>query len=708
MGRFQSFDLNGDTLQDLLVYDRMDNRLMPFLRKPKQLEDKERQGFEYAPRYRKEFPTHLFNDYIIARDFDSDGDLDIFTNNNSGIRVIENITPDTATATLDFRVEQWKIRTDYGGGIDSTILTIGGSTYPGLKDIDFDGDLDLLTYNITGTRIEWHKNEAIENLGRKDTMDMRLVSECWGHFYEWYNAGTNTFNLVLEDSATCNETPKTAHSGGAIKPINLNGDTLMDCLVSDAGINVMAAGYNGGTRDIANIVEQDTAFPMNTQKVNLTTFPISFQIDADGDGDQDLIFTPNGWRESQDRFNAHYYENIGSDSLHDYSKRSESFLVSEMVDVGSEASTAYFDYNGDNKPDLVVANNFRRNSEGQERSGLSLYRNVGTRENPHFELKTDDFLGFYKGSSLEDFEHLRPAFGDIDLDGDKDLLIGTKDGALWRFDNQPAGGNADFTKVDNNFLQQSFQPNFGHANPLFYDWDQDGDEDLLIGSLKGRIWYYEQQGSSGQPNFVLQTKQLGNIRVNENNPTHNADINPEAHPSVFDIDFDQEDELLVSNKLGHVFVYDSLSTDPTATLDSVGRLPMPTEYPFSTIRPYPVAHGDSAYFFTGTEGGGLMLHEVGKADTVTDTPTPSAKPVAQQLEEQIKIYPNPARHAVQVQVPADMRLRLKDMRGRLVLKTKATPGADNTLQLNDLAPGIYNLQLYNSHHSVIRRISIKP
>jgi hypothetical protein len=68
--QFQHMDLNGDKLLDIIVFDRYDSKVMPFLRL-------ENDVFQYAPEYEASLPKGL--NYFKTADINSDGKWDIFT-----------------------------------------------------------------------------------------------------------------------------------------------------------------------------------------------------------------------------------------------------------------------------------------------------------------------------------------------------------------------------------------------------------------------------------------------------------------------------------------------------------------------------------------------------------------------------------------------------------------------------------------------------
>ena len=146
------------------------------------------------------------------------------------------------------------------------------------------------------------------------------------------------------------------------------------------------------------------------------------------------------------------------------------------VDFGDSSSVAVADWDGDGDMDLFIAHE----------SGLSIWRNIGTRTNPDLEEVTSGFDGL--ASYVATIDQPRIAGGDWNGDGKDDLVIGGNTGVL-RLVASGGGWSSDGSGLDVDTGSAS-------AFPALGDMDGDSWVDLLVMLADGTVRLYSHDGSA--------------------------------------------------------------------------------------------------------------------------------------------------------------------------------------------------------------------
>ena len=101
--------------------------------------------------------------------------------------------------------------------------------------------------------------------------------------------------------------------------------------------------------------------------------------------------------------------------------------------------------------------------------------------------------------------------GDIDGDGDTDMIVGDFNGELHYFENIAGVGNVmNLTLNQTQYMGIDVQK---YASPQLVDLNRDDLLDLVIGKRDGYISYFKNTGTSTIPNFVLVTDSLGMVNT---------------------------------------------------------------------------------------------------------------------------------------------------------------------------------------------------
>lgn len=711
--QFSTIDLNEDGKLDLVYFDRLDQTFTPLLNTATQPGETR---YVYAPEYKARFDSCDCFGWAKLVDYNCDGREDILCGMTvSNVLVYENVA---YADSFGFELKYFQLESLYGFGL--SWLYAGKIDYPGIADIDHDGDIDFLTFGLSSNYIEWHRNMAVEQTGKCDTLIIEQETRCWGHFYE--SNSNNTAFLFDTLSFSCALPPdfdpddlrepagnSSRHEGSTILLLDLDADSTFDALIGDVSFNDVYALYNGGTIQHAYIDSVQRLFPDYDIPINTRLFPANFYVDIDNDGKRDLLSAPNYTTDIEDIEGVSLYHNDGADNAPVFSFSHKGFLQENTLDVGTGAAPAFFHYNGDTLPDLLIGNfgvTYLSGDSALNYGKLALYQNIGTATAPAYQLVDDDFLDLTTQTGFSGLRGIAPAAGDLDGDGDDDILLGNADGALWYFENvAPAGHTGTYQFVTATYGNVNVT---AYSAPCLYDIDGDNDLDLFVGNRSGRIAFYENKGSATASSFVLIASEWGFIKLVEEGG--GIFSNGHSRPLIYDYDGDGEPELLVGGQPGDVFIYENVANALSDTLDYVGNL---FNFDFGSYSSPTVAVLDTSgfgSFVVGNRRGGLQLFQVPlPQDTTQDTTTTALEPILpQQLT--VQIFPNPASGEVRLvfegpNAGKEKEIDLVNVMGQALLR-RQTQAEELRLDLSAFAEGIYYLRIRTEQRQQVEKLLI--
>lgn len=694
-------DLNGDGIKDLFLFDRSGNTVTTLLN--------DGTGgplaYHVTREYDQVWPFRELNGWALLRDYDCDGKEDIFTYSTAGFAVYRNTSEN---GTLSFELTTPQVDSDYVSTSGNSVITnlfVSREDVPSISDIDGDGDLDIITFSLLGTFAEYHKNLSMESFGSCDSLKFEVRNRCWGFFSENFSSnsvaldapcqfnvpnpefGGNTEAVAGEKAA--------AHAGSTLTALDLNGDGVMELLLGDIGFNNIVALYNGGTVDLAHMVSEDTLYPSTNVPVDLALYPAAYHLDIDGDGIRDLVVGANAQSLAENAKSIWYYRNFGTDVIPDFQLQQKDLFQDRMLDLGEGAQPVLFDHNADGLMDILVSNSGYYRSNGPYLSQIALLQNTGTATAPAFELVTDDYMGL---SSLGLGQSMYPAFGDLDGDGDEDMLIGDLQGRLHFFRNTATGPVAQFVLVTPNLPDATGQPlDVGqYATPLLVDLDGDGLLDLIIGERNGNLNHYRNTGSTTEPVWTLISEALGDV-----NTAEYWNITGYSVPTLF-TNAAGERELLSGSESGWLYHYGDIDNNlggPWTLLDSTF---LDLRDGIRTSLALHDFTGDGVLdMVLGNYRGGLTFWRSDDITGVNDRSNLVARNFGMQ--------PNPATDHVELTLPeqssAGIIWTVRNSMGQHVLSQPAT-GSRTQLYVGDLAQGHYLIRAEGSSITTSQRLVV--
>lgn len=563
---------------------------------------------------------------------------------------------------------------------------VASSDIPAIIDYDDDGDLDILAFDITGDGVVYHQNMSREK-GTSGApapagLDYKRSGQCWGHFSK---EECNDFRFGI----TCDDP-------------------------------------NGR-------VGSPNARPMHSGNA-LTV------LDTDGDGLKDMLF---GFVSCT---NIARLRNAGPNNASAaYVSADTVFPARNPINLNSFPATFYQDVDGDGVKDLLASPNVPANdvTHIDFQNSNWFYKNTGTTAKPVFQYAGTDFL---QADMIDLGEQATPALGDLDGDGDADLLVGYGGildekgqyrGGIWQFENTGTTSAPAFRLVTTDYLNLTKTLLLTNLIPAFADVNADGSPDLVITGTAGRQAQIRVL-INGAANRVAAKYELATAKIL---PLTDRFF-PGDVPTFVDVDRDGKPDLLIGRAGGSVEYQRN-----TGTADNPAYLLQNQAFggiAFNTLlgRPSLVvadfnADGQSE-FVTATANGRLKLYRMpdrpdGLLTLIDSLPglgvaggsllataadlngdnlpdlvlgtvggglrylrNTSEKAVVTAVEEPVApwAYPNPTTGLVTIQAPLDGRVEVFSTTGRVVTPERVVMmGEEVPLDLSPLPDGVYLIRL---------------
>jgi hypothetical protein len=533
----------------------------------------------------------------------------------------------------------------------------------------------------------------MELTGNCDTVAFEFSESCWGLFYE----GLNSYILNCPNCQCPQITnPNTAnlkqkHAGSTLLAIDIDNDNDMDLVLGDVSYNNLNLLINGGDNQNALMVSVDSVFPQNnssTIATNMHVYPATYYLDVTNDGVKDLIVTTNSQNNSENFESSWLYKNAGQTNNPDFNFVQTNFLQSDMIDLGKSAFPTFYDYNNDSLLDLVVGNYGYHVAYNDPISSLSFFENTGTKDIPKYDLIDRDWQGISNVNLNTNLNipalNISPTFGDLDGDGDKDMLLGDADGELHYFTNQ--AGNFNITAPN------YFNIDVGYfSQPQLVDVDRDGLLDIIIGEQDGSINYCPNSGTITNAAFDTIIKNWGGIDVDTNYISTGY-----SSPKL--IDSNGVYQLFVGSYSGTIYQFTNINGNLSGQFlpvySTAANLWDGGKCAFALAD---INNDNQPEMILGNLSGGIAYFS---SDTLLNDTTTIPTNTQNNKQANFSIYPNPASSKLTIESSEIGIIKIKNLLGKTIYKVRKN-NYQHEINTSNLANGIYILQLNGMSSKVL-------
>ncbi|HEU4827680.1 MAG TPA: FG-GAP-like repeat-containing protein [Gemmatimonadales bacterium] len=551
-------------------------------------------------------------------DIDGDGDLDLFIQEYTGRMTFFERSDSAGTPSWTWRTDRWEA------------LEIGD--WSRFIDLDGDGDQDVLSESPYSF-IRWYRNDGTpqkarftlaadtlydvkdepifadrQNIpqlgdldcnGRIDLMLGRVDGTITRFELRGIEGNAPRFGFVTDrfegiqilggDATPGGPPPMAIPGAGGITP-SLHGANTMALvdLDRDADLDILWGDFfepgllwirNNGGCSSPSMREAPVPFPVGNP-LRTSGYNAPTPGDLDGDGDLDFLVGVLGGAYNPTRTARDNLYLVEQTTPAAFEVRTTRFL--DGFDLGSESSPTLFDLDADGDLDMLVGNKIE--PEG-EVAGLYLLENVGSAKAPAFRVRSQ--LPVAPGY------HYAPALGDLDADGDADLVLGTWRDALLFYRNDGSRTSPRFVLADSMLARLT---RGSHATPTLGDLDGDGDLDLFVGEASGAINQYRNDGNRSAPRFTLVTDAWNGLQEGRR-----------TAPRLADVDGDEDLDLVIGTESGTPVLFRNTGSAKTAEFARVQEAPV---WPALSVPAFGDLDGDGDLdAVLGNAAGGLMLFE---------------------------------------------------------------------------------------------------
>ena len=500
------------------------------------------------------------------------------------------------------------------------------------NSIDVFHDSELLNHPFSGglnkPKVQWIDWDG-------DNDDDLFILDQDGYIRYMENISTDDeFKFIIRSSNMFG-----IYAGGWFHIADFDNDEDLD-IVTQSQSNAQQASYYVNNSGIMEYVEN----------LSVLSDPVMTPTFADIDNDGDLDFFTGNYVGT-----VNFYENIGlNQNVPQYTFITnywqEISIIGPSLRHGASA-IKFIDLDGDFDLDLSWGDYFQQS--------MYIIWNIGTASSPLMNIENVT-QQFPQNDPILTTGQNMPSFTDIDGDGDLDLFASVLSGAYgsqWinnfiYYENIGSTNSPYYEHRTDNFLDGIDV--LLNSTPEIYDIDNDGDDDLFIGTMvdpsenpwTGRIYFYRNLGDENYPIFELETTEFlgtdlgtdlsivfgdlnsdslpdavvgnanGFIKIFINNGDEsfsfledmpNVDLSGTSTPELGDIDGDGDLDLIVGESNGDILYFERIDSENVEFSLQFNLIETP--YSYTAPELFDIDNDQDLDLLIGTAFDGIKIYE---------------------------------------------------------------------------------------------------
>ena len=439
-------------------------------------------------------------DFIIGKE---DGTISYYKQTSPGNYDLQLVTNDFNSIDVGDNAAPVFIDIDNNGLLDLIIGEKDGNLNHYVQQSSGSEIFDLVTENFSAIGVGTYSTPSFTDLDSDGLLDL-IVGNHMGTFYHYKQVAAGSYSFYgVTDNFSDIESPNNSSCSFA----DFDGNGKIDMV------------DNNKTHWEQDTIGSETMIQKweNINNINYNIYGAPFISDIDNDGLLDMIYSKGsmfGHNEQESVTHQFFgyplnpqflYYHIGSYSkpcVTDFNNDGKlDLIVGNSLLTQSNIDPFHFQLNSSRFMGRSLGSVMPSSTDLNNNGLMDLI--FGSEYYEQISSGSDKF--YFEQSLVGQYPSLAPAMYDIDGDGLLDMIIGDQNGNLRHYEQEEVSSTSfDLITNDFNFIDVG-----GYSSPAFVDLEQDGLIDLIVGAENGKFFHYKQLMENSETFYLVTDNFLG-------------------------------------------------------------------------------------------------------------------------------------------------------------------------------------------------------